>query len=100
MSELKDEDKPIGSHMVAEAPLQSLLRSIGEDIQRAYNICDAYSEQHLLLKVWKADEWERRFVDCAKTFAGRMQELTWAIANHTAGTVEQNKQTLTAIHSK
>lgn len=80
--------------------MQDLLQAIGEEIKQTYNICEAYINERLISKVWKASTWEGKLVQCADTFVRRRDDLTMAFSAHAARGVDESTQRLRTLQTR
>jgi hypothetical protein len=80
--------------------MQDLLGTIGDEIQKTYNICEAYANDRLISKVWKAQSWEGKLVECAKCFVRRRDDLNMALSAHAARTGDENAERLKALQER
>lgn len=80
--------------------MQDLLKAIGEDIKEAYNTCEAYVNERLISKFWKASTWEGSLVQCAETFVKWRNKLTMALSAHAARGVDENTQRLKILQKR
>jgi hypothetical protein len=80
--------------------MQDLLETIGEEITTTYNICEAYTNERLISKAWKAQSWEGKLVECAKCFVRRRDDLNMALSAHAARTGDENAERLKALQER
>lgn len=83
-----------------ESRMQSISKQTAADIKACANVCDTYGKKRLLVKVLKGQVWEARLVEWVGTFTKRKSEFEFALAMHTARTVDSVKNTVEAVDQK
>jgi hypothetical protein len=69
--------------------LADISQQTAEDIRKCANCCDVYTRKTMLYKVLAGKQWEAQLGQFAGVFAGRKQELLFALTVHTAAGMDK-----------
>lgn len=88
------DDPRLGDH------IQDLMKSIGDDITHAYNVCEAYHNKSLISKAWHAESWIGKLAKCSQHFRKQREALAMALTAHSAHGVDETVRRLRALEDR
>lgn len=76
------------------------MKSIGDDITHAYNVCEAYHNKSLISKAWHAESWIGKLAKCSQHFRKQREALTMALTAHSAHGVDETVRRLRTLEDR
>lgn len=92
VGDIEDKSTRLSEEEVLEGRMQSLMKTIGDEITDSYRTCEAYSKECLVAKVWKSSQWAGKLVEHAQRFVRRRDDIVLALSAHSAHTGDENQK--------
>ena len=90
LEDIRDLDLDLGDDLPPlKGRMQSLIDTIGQDIENCYNLCDRYTSETIMRKVFKASDWDDALTACAQLFVRHRHDIMSALAAHAAHGVDE-----------
>ncbi|ETW74973.1 hypothetical protein HETIRDRAFT_431143 [Heterobasidion irregulare TC 32-1] len=90
LEDIHDLDFDLGEGLpILRGRMQSLIDTIGQDIENCYNLCDRYTSETIVRKVFKASDWDDALTACAQLFVRHRRDIMQALAAHAAHGVDE-----------
>ncbi|KAI0056627.1 hypothetical protein BV25DRAFT_1864510 [Artomyces pyxidatus] len=100
LQNVRDEEVIAPDHLSIEDRMRSLIEKTVSDIKECSNTCDTYCKKNLLARVVQGPIWDARLLAFITTFVKRRAEFEFALAIHTAQSMDTATTKLGMVYDK